>query len=296
MMNINHNYLFFMNDIVWTPVKDYTEYEVSTSGKIRNSKTLRILKSCLRNGYSSITLSKNNKKKTVNIHVIVAMTYLQKPDKENQYIVNHINEDKQDNRLSNLEYVTYAQNTKHSATTIRTKNTKDYDLSKFTDIPNYNMYMISRSGDIYSKNIKRLVSMTKIPSGYLKIKMKSDNGKYKDNYIHVLMAFTYLDYTPLNRFNVINHKDGIKYNNFIENLEIVSHRQNMIHSANINRHKFFRKSVYYIKDNNIIEYESAKKASVDTRIDHSSIIKSCKSPNKLAGNIKWFYKKVDSIE
>lgn len=279
-----------MDTTLWMPIKGYSDYEVSTSGQIRNSKTLRILKSCLRNGYWSVTLCKSNTKKTVNIHTMVAEAYLQKPDTVKRYVVNHINEDKQDNRLSNLEYISYAQNTKHSATSERSCNTKEYDLSEFTDIPNYNMYMISRTGDVYSKTIRRLAQATRLPSGYLKIKMKSNDGIYRDNYIHVLTAITYLNYIPTDRFTVINHKDGIKTNNNVSNLEVVSQKQNMAHSVKLNHHKLFRKAVYYKKDDIMIAYESAKEASIDTKIDHSSIIKSCKSPTKTAGNIKWFYK------
>ena len=278
-----------MDSIVWKQIRDYPTYDVSTCGKIRNNKTQRVLIPCMRNGYLSVSFSSGNKKKTVNIHVIVAQTFLNKPDDTIRYVVNHINENKQDNNIDNLEYVTYAQNIKHSSTPSRTFNNKDYNLSEFTDIPNYNKYMISKTGDIYSKQIKRLLVHSRIPSGYLKIKLKSDNSTYNDIYIHVLIAITYLQYTPTTRNIVINHKDGNKQNNVLDNLEIITQQQNAIHSTQINNHKIFRRSVYYMKDNNVIEYISAKEASIDTNIDHSSIIKSCKSQTKLAGNIKWFY-------
>ena len=280
-----------MDTFTWIPIKYYPNYEVSTSGQIRNSKTSRVLKPCVRNGYWSVTLCKNNKKKTINIHVMVAEAYLEKPGTERRYVVNHINEDKQDNRLCNLEYVTYAQNTQYSATSIRTKNTKEYDLFDFIDIPNYTMYMISHMGDIYSKNRKRLISTITIPSGYKKIKLKSDDGIFKDIYVHVLIAMTYLNYTPTNRYIVINHKDGIKTNNHITNLEIISQRENMVHSVKLNHNNIFRKGVYYMKEGELVEFASAKEASLATKIDHSSIIKSCKNHKMLAGNIKWFYKK-----
>lgn len=214
-----------MDSIVWKQVKDYLKYDVSTCGKIRNNKTQRILIPCMRNGYLSVSFSSGNKKKTVNIHVIVAQTFLNKPDDTIRYVVNHINENKQDNSIENLEYVTYAQNTQHSSTPSRTFNNKDYNLSEFTDIPNYNKYMISKTGDIYSKQIKRLLVHSRIPSGYLKIKLKSDNNTYNDIYIHVLIAITYLQYTPTTRNIVINHKDGNKQNNVLDNLEIITQQQ-----------------------------------------------------------------------
>jgi hypothetical protein len=62
----------------------------------------------------------------------------------------------------------------------------------------------------------------------------------------------------------------------------------MKHSVIINNDKIFRRGVYYItNDNEKVSYISAKEASSITGIDNSSILKSCKSDNKKAGNIKW---------
>ena len=92
-----------MTDIIWKNINNYDNYSVSISGTIKNNTTERILKYYIRNGYPSITLSKDNKKKTFNIHTLVASHFLQKP--EGQFVVNHKNENKSDNRLENLEYL-----------------------------------------------------------------------------------------------------------------------------------------------------------------------------------------------
>ena len=175
----------------------------------------------------------------------------------------------------------------YSMTSKRTKNLKIFELSDFIDIPKYTDYMISKSGDIYSKNIKRLCRYTIIPSGYHKVKIKSDNSMYKDLYIHVIVAMAYLNYIPHNNY-VINHIDGNKGNNNLNNLEIVTQKDNMKHSILINNDNIFRRGVYYINNNNeSVSYISAKEASNITGIDNSSILKSCKSEKKLAGKIKW---------
>jgi hypothetical protein len=112
---------------------------------------------------------------------------------------------------------------------------------------------------------------------------------YKDLYIHVIVAIAYLNYIPHNNY-VINHIDGNKGNNNLNNLEIVTQKDNMKHSVIINNDKIFRRGVYYINNNNEkISYISAKEASSITGIDNSSILKSCKSDNKKAGNIKWCF-------
>jgi len=277
-----------MTEIVWKVVSNYINYSVSNTGDIKNNKTNRILKYYIRNGYKSITLSNDNIKKTYNIHTIVAEHFLIKPCDKN-HVVNHKDENKLNNNINNLEYTTYAENTKHSMTSKRSKNLSIYNIDDFVNIPNYNNYMASKDGSIYSKSIKRLCCHTTLPNGYKKIKLKSNNNQYKDLYIHVIVAMTYLSYIPSTNEYVINHKDANKSNNNLNNLEIITQKENMIHSININNDKLFRRAVYYIDNNNIIEYKSAKEASVKTGIDNSSILKSCKSDKK-AGNIKWYFK------
>jgi hypothetical protein len=276
-----------MSDLIWKVIKDYEQYSVSTNGSIKNNTTGRILKHYIRNGYKSITLSKDSKKKTYNIHTIIASHFLKKPD--GVFVVNHKNENKLDNTIENLEYVTYAENTQYSASSKRTSNNAEFDLSVFSQIPNYTNYMISTNGEVYSTVIKRLCSISILPNGYHKIKLKSDMDVYKDLYIHVLVAMTYLQYIPSTNKIVINHIDGNKGNNQLFNLEIITQKENMQHSVQINKNKIFRRSVYYMNDKNErIQFVSAKEAYIATNIDNSSILKSCKSDKK-AGGIKWHY-------
>ena len=283
------NYYNKMPECIWKIISQYDNYSVSNTGNIRNNTTNRILKYYVRNGYKSVTLCKNNVKKTFSIHTLVADHFLERP-REGKYVVNHKNEDKLDNNLLNLEYLTYRENTIYSMTTNRKRNLREYDLAKFVDIPKYSNYQVSKSGEVYSKNIKRLCCITILPNGYHKMKLKADNGIYKDLYIHVLVAMAYLNYSPSGNTYVINHKDGNKGNNNLENLEIVTQRENMLHSVIINNDKLYRRAVYYINnDGNQVVYKSAKEAFIKTGIDNSSIIKSCKSDNKKAGNIKWYY-------
>jgi hypothetical protein len=274
---------------MWKTIIKFPNYEVSTSGEIKNKTTFRILKSTLRNGYKSVSLSHNNIRKTVNIHKLVAEAFLQIPD-EGKYVVNHKDENKLNNYLDNLEYITYAENTKYSSTSFRSKNKESFNIDEFFDIPNHDLYKISKSGKIYSKIIDRLMCFQKIPQGYLKVKLKDNTNNYKDWYIHTLMGIVFLNYNyDLNK--VINHIDGNKSNNTLENLEIISKSENALHSIYILNNKIFKRKVYYIdNEGNEQIFESAKSASEITGIDNSSILKCCKNKIKLAGNLKWkFY-------
>jgi len=87
-------------------INELINYKITKSGKIWSIKNNRFLKPRICNGYRTITL-KNN---TINItiHRIVAKTFILNP--ENKPYVNHINNNKLDNRLENLEWVTQKEN------------------------------------------------------------------------------------------------------------------------------------------------------------------------------------------
>ena len=58
---------------VWAEIKDISPYEVSNTGKVRNSKTGRIMKTHInKKGYESISLRKNKTYVTKRVHRLVA--------------------------------------------------------------------------------------------------------------------------------------------------------------------------------------------------------------------------------
>lgn len=99
---------------IWKNIKGYEGiYEVSDLGNIKNIKLNRNLKGCKdKNGYIISILTKNNIKKTIKIHRLVAISFLD--NTENKPMVNHINGIKHDNRLCNLEWCTAKENSIHA--------------------------------------------------------------------------------------------------------------------------------------------------------------------------------------
>jgi hypothetical protein len=63
-------------------------------------------------GYIRVTLSNNGKAKAYSVHRLVAITYIE--NLYNKEYINHINGIKDDNRVSNLEWSTPTENTRHS--------------------------------------------------------------------------------------------------------------------------------------------------------------------------------------
>ena len=104
----------------WKPISkiNYSQfYELSDKGILRKISNKIILKTHLRNGYHAVNLynPETQNKNTVNIHRLVALTFLEKVEGKN--IVNHINGNKLDNRVENLEWATSKENSEHAVST-----------------------------------------------------------------------------------------------------------------------------------------------------------------------------------
>lgn len=99
---------------IWKKIEGFENYEISNLGRVRSIKKgkEKILKGGIdNNGYHHITLCKNGKVKTITIHKLVAIAFLNHIPNGFEKVVNHINFIKTDNRLENLEIVTTRENT-----------------------------------------------------------------------------------------------------------------------------------------------------------------------------------------
>ena len=96
------------------PIQGYeNKYLISSYGRVWSIRSKKWLKySVPSNGYAQVGLSLNNKRTSYMIHRLVAKTFLQKPT--NKDYVNHIDGNKLNNRVNNLEWVTRSDNEKHA--------------------------------------------------------------------------------------------------------------------------------------------------------------------------------------
>lgn len=108
-------------DLMWKRIAGYENYIVSSNGVIQNVKTNKILKPSFdKKGYLEVWLSLNGKPKKFSVHRLVASAFI--PNPENKTQVNHIDGDKSNNNLSNLEWVTNQENILHSFRTLGRKH------------------------------------------------------------------------------------------------------------------------------------------------------------------------------
>ena len=93
------------------------------------------------------------------------------------------------------------------------------------DVPNYEgIYQVSNLGKVKSLRKNKLLNHSVICGYYGNVFYK--DGKKKLFLVHQLVAMCFLDHIPCGFKLVVNHKNFNKTDNRVENLEIVSHREN----------------------------------------------------------------------
>lgn len=114
-------------NVIWLPVVGFDRYEVSNTGLVRRvdyqisksdgttqSFKSKLMKFSMDRGYYKVHLSQENGKgKTKWVHRLVAEAFLGLPV-SSDLEVNHIDENKLNNHVSNLEWVTHRQNLMHN--------------------------------------------------------------------------------------------------------------------------------------------------------------------------------------
>ena len=218
---------------MWQPVPNFSTYEAEDSGDIRNKNTGKILKHSVLSkgtGIPVVSLVSNNKTSVFEVRFLIACTYLGVDIRSNpKPKIEYIDGNKYNNAVSNL----------------RVKTTEDLDGEEWKPIPEFETsYAISNKGRVkrleridryirkdtgkeverrVSENILKLVDS----QGYFEVGL-IEGSKTAYRRIHRMVATAFIPNPE--GLPEVNHKNGNKHDNTVDNLEWCTRLQNVHHS------------------------------------------------------------------
>ena len=339
----------------WKSIADFPNYDVSSLGNVRNNKTGKLMKICVKSGYYHVCLVNDNYKKSFKVHRLVALEFIENP--EDKLEVNHKDKNKLNNSLSNLEWMTRRENNIHRCEGVKITCNKNkvvlrIDATTNEILDKYNSIELAGTwayNNGYTKTIHNgRNSIGNCLSGLSKIAYKfkweyentncdldneiwklvvlenvdttdkryhvSNLGRFKnssgiimDNYkvnengyirvyiynktyaLHRLIALAFIE--NVENKEQVNHIDGNKLNNSVENLEWVTNRENQIHKFKIGLGNCYTRKIvqYDLEMNKIKEFESIIGASKELDIGKSNISGVLVNHRKTAGGFVFKY-------
>lgn len=91
-------------------------------------------------------------------------------------------------------------------------------LKDFIPIPGFDKYLINEQGEIYSLYVNRLLKVyTNTKSNRLFYRLKDNNGRIKNLFLHRLIAFVFLDLPSIDSDLEVDHIDSNYLNNKLDN-------------------------------------------------------------------------------
>ncbi len=157
-------------------------------------------------------------------------------------------------------------------------------ITEIRFVNDFPSYAVTRDGRIWSFKSKGWLK-PKIRKDKYKSVSLSNEGKRKGFYVHRIVASAFLP-NPLN-FPVVNHIDGDKGNNNVENLEWCTNSHNTIHAYETDLITPFKRKVRCIETDQI--YESIEMAASVSGAQKGHICSVCRGRRPNAGGYRWEY-------
>lgn len=226
-----------------------TRWSVNENGQVRNDETGHFLRGTILHTYRYINFRWNHKQKNKSVHRLVAEAFL--PNPNNLPYVHHKDGNRLNNKLDNLEWISaeannLSENRKAVDSYVR-NNTKSIDGEEWRYFRD-TIYQVSNKGRVKNTKTGRISNAKPSDCGYKRATITFPNGMSKKFLVHRLVYECFV--SP--EYDVINHINGDKTDNRVENLESVTHKENMQKAANETNAWGFRKVAQYDKEGNYI--------------------------------------------
>ena len=163
------------------------------------------------------------------------------------------------------------------------------NLGRVKSLPKLKRVTVFNKAHIKIMTKERIIGGSLDKSGYIQINLRK-NRKIKKYRIHRLVAEAFLP--PIAGCNIVNHKNGIKNDNRLSNLEWCTEKDNTHHCIYALKNKWWlchEKAVeqYSLEGILIERYSSITEAAKSVGILHSSISSCCNGKTKTSGGYVW---------
>mgnify|MGYP002621693445 CR=1 FL=1 len=270
-----------------------SSYEVSTFGRLHNIRTNYITRgSKVYDGYDIVSPF-NDQGKVIRIllHRLIAFAFLDNP--EQKPTVDHIDRNKDNNHVLNLRWATHGEqqvNKKHGPKTHSEKYTGNLPNEEWVSVPyiEWKDIYVSNLGRIVRKDGRLLIGSVK--NGYRSITI-AYRGSTISKYLHRLVMASF---HGINDELDVNHKNGVKTDNRLDNLEYVTRVENTKHARQLGliteeRGGGKRVNQLTVWGNVIATFRSTREAGRITGVIHAHISAVCRGERHTAGGFRWQY-------
>jgi len=154
-------------------------------------------------------------------------------------------------------------------------------MDNFVPIPNYSRYTINKQGEVYDKITNTQLTPYRNYAGYYSYTLNDDSGHHGGVFRHRLLMMTF---KPCNNMDslVINHINGIKGDDRLDNLEWITRQENLYHAKSFNSAtKIAPIIVTNTQTGEVTEYTSAAEAARYFGMHKDGILYRCRHSNKM---------------
>lgn len=261
-------------------------YSINTEGKVKNLQTKKYLNGSILHTYRYINFRANGINKSKAVHQLVASAFI--PNPNNYTMVDHINGDRLDNHVENLRWVSAKENA-NNIHLDKTPSKPNYIEPEYTkeELDNekwiqYGNYQVSNLGRVIGKHNK-ILKGTYLDCGYIYYDLDHKN------YLGHLLVWEVFNGKKPDKM-VINHINGNKHDNRLSNLELITHKENMIKASIETNAWGFKEVGEFDDDGNMLrKFPNASEAARAIGILPSSMRNSIRRKGKCFNGLSYRY-------